>query len=45
MYHTETQNKRSVNIDALKFVADLQNEKELRAMQERLRSRQEKSKA
>lgn len=45
MYHTETQNKRTVNMDALKFVADLQNEKELRAMQERLRARQEKAKA
>lgn len=44
MYHTDTQNKRSVNMDALKFVADLQNEKELRAMQERLRARQERSK-
>lgn len=44
MYHTETQNKRTVNMDALKFVADLQNEKELRAMQERLRARQERSK-
>jgi len=43
MYHTETQNKRSVNIEALKFVADLENEKELRAMQERLRARQERS--
>jgi len=44
MYHTDTQNKRSVNMDALKFVADLQNEKELRAMQERMRARQELSK-
>lgn len=44
IYHTDTQNKRSVNMDALKFVADLQNEKELRAMQERLRARQERSK-
>ena len=45
IYHTETQNKRAVNIDALKFVADLESEKELRAMQERLRARQERSKA
>jgi hypothetical protein len=40
--NSEMQNSRRINVDALKHVADMNVERELRAMQERMRSRQER---
>jgi hypothetical protein len=42
--NNEAQASRKLNVDALKHVADMNVERELRAMQERMRARQERSK-
>jgi len=42
--NNEAQASRKLNVDALKHVADMNVERELRAMQERMRARQEKTK-
>jgi hypothetical protein len=41
--NNEAQASRKLNVDALKHVADMNVERELRAMQERMRARQEKT--